>query len=987
MKAGQLQRSAPERENLADRQNRNRAGTPPFAFRPSELLSLGNYVDAARSDHAGWQSAAACSMLGITETAFRRLRDHEGPQARFYEAVAHWMEADEVNALKILAGLDLPEAHRLEKLIRQPVIRVLAQLPWTRSGAADLLSAIRHDHKFDVKNVSFHSADLPNYPWADIKTFIDPDHLPDFFICQMIEWHVIPPNLRELPCPLFGQTSDYDLHIQAVKPWLDVFDEILVLDSEEWQIIRSIVGKPSVVTYPKSFGLPEDLPPLSCHDRDIDVFFSGTLRSHFIPEKAALSAAVLDLPDLKSFMLGGFLSPSAYINLLARSKATFTYIRRPTSMPTRGLEGLALGCATVVQDGSVLGLWAGPEAGVSTYNTTPSGLTTALREISSNWHIWQKRACAGAEIVRREFALRRVASQFMRFLTVRSALVHPRQVENRSTNIFLLDQRRSCFIKGWLPAGTSTLESLRASNLRLWNRQRQEEDTAALTNLVARETLLAHADTVQRQPLIREFPHNSAYLEEALKLYRDGIKTFPNALNLRFNFMRAALHFGSKEICAEGLQIGRTILNASPDHWRIETTDDIFPGDFFPSYFDYRRYLDRIVNPNGQPDQLERDLVDVILASTHFYLGHFEDEIRHFSAAVKLNPDFSPFQFALAAALSGRESEKPAATALLKKLANGSVLFVEARKMLAELSSKKSSAPFQLPGIVELEDPLDDPLPFDRSSWRTACLPQSYSPSVWTEELQPAMPKQFFSKLLRRFGAWHLRRRLKRHSLVAIFGMGPGGIAALCGISKTGLAAICGFLDNSARFHGRRFLGYPVYPVAKVMQKDFSATAVLLASYSRSAEMKRQLSDMGSTLEVIDFHYWNELSATRILGTLRSTCIHRLETIARLWFLFLFQIRLMQFDRVAIFGAGVRGEACYRICNLWGIDVTCFLDNHAAIQGINEVLGIPVHSPSHLSDEICSKLDAVIVSSRAHSQTMMEQLRRIGIIKPVLVLP
>jgi hypothetical protein len=214
-------------------------------------LEAGNYVDAARHDPVEWRRTAARAMLGIEHgVTLATLESTPAPEAQFFAAAAHWMRGDDTRALALLASVALPQARRLAALIRQPQIHVLAQLPWTRSGPQDLLSAARRDRKFVVRNISFHPDDLPNVPRADVRRFFDDGSPPDFYICQMVEWHVLPPNLGELTCPLFGQTSDYDMHIHAVEPWLRLFDEIVVLDPDEWTHVRGLFGNVAISSYP-----------------------------------------------------------------------------------------------------------------------------------------------------------------------------------------------------------------------------------------------------------------------------------------------------------------------------------------------------------------------------------------------------------------------------------------------------------------------------------------------------------------------------------------------------------------------------------------------------------------------------------------------------------------------------------------------------------------------------------------------------------------
>ena len=106
---------------------------------------------------------------------------------------------------------------------------------------------------------------------------------------------------------------------------------------------------------------------------------------------------------------------------LASTRVCVTYVRHPTAAPTRGVEALAMGCALVVQRGSVLTLYASEHQGVLTYDLEAGDLTSAVRYILDEWPEFQRRAERGAAAVRREFELSRVASQYLRFLTFLAA--------------------------------------------------------------------------------------------------------------------------------------------------------------------------------------------------------------------------------------------------------------------------------------------------------------------------------------------------------------------------------------------------------------------------------------------------------------------------------------------------------------------------------------------------------------------------------------
>ena len=90
-------------------------------------------------------------------------------------------------------------------------------------------------------------------------------------------------------------------------------------------------------------------------------------------------------------------------------------------MPTRGLEALGMGCAVVVQEESALRLFGGDSEGVVSYASDAAGPARAIERLLTRWDDSRSGRQAGAVMVRREFALERVGSQYLRFLTFLAA--------------------------------------------------------------------------------------------------------------------------------------------------------------------------------------------------------------------------------------------------------------------------------------------------------------------------------------------------------------------------------------------------------------------------------------------------------------------------------------------------------------------------------------------------------------------------------------
>jgi hypothetical protein len=650
----------------------------------AELFQQGNYAAAAMiGSEAEWQYLAALGLIGKCRQACEGLSAFDHDEARFASAVAHWIEGQDAEAVGLLEKIPIEHARNLLALVRKPQIRVLGQMCSVRGGCADLLSGALRDPKFHINNISYHPDDLPNEPYLDIHRCYDRQAPPDFYISQMIEWHLIPPNLQELPCPILGHTADYDLHIQTLYPWLKLFDEIIVSDNSEWQDVRKLVDVP-VSAFPKSFGVPSGLPPLENRPREFDLFLSGTVTHPYHPEKARLLCEILEQPDLRLKILNGFTDPATYYRHLAEAKVSFTYVRHATALPTRGLEALAMGCAVLVQRGSVLALFAGENEGVVTYDFKARDLVPALRRILDQWREFQGRARAGARLIREEFDRKRVGSQYLRFLTFLAARPRgPRRVQPAA----LLCQKRSVLQKGWLPSydfAGPILTRIAINNHRRLQVQRRDEAAGSQVFIdLARESVLFnyHRAAAGRIPV-------QEWLTSLSEIYEEGLTRFPESLVLRFNYIRVLLHFGEPHLVHGALELLEETLERSASSWRVDPMDDVFPWDVFPQYFNYRKYFDLVTEHFLQGTPVGSALSRLILASVQHYKSYYATWYQGFyaasldacRAAVVLDPDFAYYSLRLGEQLiqRGLHEDLEEARQVFARLADGSLVFSEA---------------------------------------------------------------------------------------------------------------------------------------------------------------------------------------------------------------------------------------------------------------------------------------------------------------------
>jgi hypothetical protein len=663
----------------------------------AERFAHGDYATVARyGGEQEWQTYAALGLIGKTREAVEGLALFAHAEAAFYSAVARWIGGEDETVAPLLERIPTDHARNLLALLRKPVIEVLAQWPWRRDGCADLLTGAAADPRFSVRNISFHPDDLPNKPYADVRDFCANGGSADFYICSMVEWHLVPPNLQQLGCPLFGQTADYDLHIQTVYPWLRLFDALLVTDPSEWQDVSRLVRAP-VFTFPKSFAVPNGLPPLRQGQREIDVYLSGTLLHPYHPDKAQLLHQLMNAPDLRVKVLNGLKTPAEYYNELANSKICITYVRHATALPTRGLEALAMGCALLVQEDSVLTLFAGDEQGVRTYEFGRNDLPARVRQIAQHWPEYARKAEAGARVVREEFSLARVASQYLRFLTFLAARPRGARVVHDEERLY---QKRCVLLKGWLPSNDH-LESPVLMSMAVHN-QRHLQDA------LAREPVSAHAFIdLAREAVLANYHRAEAgripiwqWLAFLQKTYREACERFPRCLVARFNAIRVMLHFGFDEHVAEALTLLDETLHLPPSTWRIDAMEDVFPWDFFPQFFNYRVYFDRVTAHKMQGGEVEPELCRLILASLHAYRGFYptyhgvySQSLDDYRAAAALDADFPYYRLWYAEQLLQRnlDEDRREAASILLELADDSLVFQEAFALLNKWGGEVSS--------------------------------------------------------------------------------------------------------------------------------------------------------------------------------------------------------------------------------------------------------------------------------------------------------
>lgn len=622
-----------------------------------------------------WQTHAALGLCGNTGPALERLANLDHKAALFHKGVIHWINGDETTAIALLSTCDDEYADNLLQLIRKPRISVLAQLPWQRSaiGPHTLLQAGQMDPKFEIRNISFASADLPNEPDADIHKFYAADNPPDFYLAEMVEWHLIPPNLQELPCPLIGQTGDYDLHIQTVYPWLRLFDELVVTDSTEYSDVSGLVDAP-VTTFCKPVSLPlHMLPEIKCA-RDLDLVMTGSLLHSYYPDKAEMMRQMLETDGFSPYFLSGFLPYHAYYPILARSKISVALTRHLGAIPSRGYEALAMGTVLLAPEESCMRLFTDETEGVVPFSLGRDGLKAAIETVLGDYTPYAEAAQRGMRTIREAFDPFRVASQYLRMATFLAARPRPPRVLKEARPL----QKRSVAYKGWLQENDrQTHQALRNANIAHWKTVPQEEHTLETFSNPARELLLEF----EHCTLMPGDDTQDALIQTALNFFRNALALFPDALALRFNFARAAFHFGTDADIKVALEVIKNTLATDPANLSLAPLDDVMTWDYCQDFFNYRDYLQIVTEALRDGTDRSTELQALILASLNYYYGRISGESGYYEKAATLDPHFSVYRLWQAKDCI-RSDDAAAAVSLLTKVIHETLYAPEAWSLL-----------------------------------------------------------------------------------------------------------------------------------------------------------------------------------------------------------------------------------------------------------------------------------------------------------------
>ena len=636
----------------------------------------GNFTEIALSPESNcWQYYAALGLIGVSEKALAGLSRFDCEDALFYTGAALWIQGNDSLAQEPLEACSTPSAKKLLSLIRKPCIDVLTQAPLGDSCQYVPDFTDFAEDRFRIKNIAPWRGPCTSWsglnPPGNAHEYVSGDFRPDFFVCREIEWQPIPLNLHELDCPVFGHTADYDAHLQAVSPLYSSFSRVIACGSYEWNELSRMLTVP-VCSFPKAYGLRDHFPALESigsQERDIDLFLSGTVFHPFHPDKAKLVHGLLAQADesLTLKIVPKHLAAAEYFRILGRTKICLPYVRLGGGSPTRGLESLAMGNALIVQKSCVLSAHLGEEDGVFICDYWNGELVELIKKVSKNWPDIAPCALRGARRAREEFSMKRVTSEYLRFLTVMAAVSKNPESPDRLPSA----RKRSVISIGSTHDSNFYMESI-SSMAGDWS--------ASIINDLAREVLLFHVAGTDKVVLDKFSSWGrwsvpvTGLLSKALDLFRDGIELFPRFLALQFNLMRTLYHCGHLNDKGEARDLAIAIASSQESDWDIGPLDDVLPNDFFSEHFDYRGYFDLAVKVLGEGRRKDPGFLRLIRASSAHYASMARGAIEFARTAAELDPDFPLYRIQLAKRLVTTKDSRPEAAQILADLAGGDII-------------------------------------------------------------------------------------------------------------------------------------------------------------------------------------------------------------------------------------------------------------------------------------------------------------------------
>ena len=370
------------------------------------------------------------------------------------------------------------------------------------------------------------------------------------------------------------------------------------------------------------------------------------------------------------------------------------------AIPTRGYEALAMGSVLLAPEESCMRLFADETRGVIPFSLAKDGLRKAIEALLGDYERHAEDAREGMQRIRDAFDPWRVASQYFRMATFLAARPRP----PRKLAAIRPRQQRSIAYKGWLQANEQqTYQALRNASLERWKSTPVEDHTLDTICDLPRELLLEFVHSTLS-------PDDQSYdslVQTALNIYRSALPLFPDSLALRFNFARAAFHFGTEPDIEEALKVAEETLARDSAALSLDPMDNVMTWDYCQDFFNYRDYLQ--IATEAVRDRTDRsdELKSLILASLHYYFGRMSSAVGHHAKATELDPKYSVYR--LWQAKDCRQSGDPnAAVSLLATVVRDILYAPEAWSLIQSIKTEDGVAVPDEDALRRLVEKMED---------------------------------------------------------------------------------------------------------------------------------------------------------------------------------------------------------------------------------------------------------------------------------------
>lgn len=212
----------------------------------------------------------------------------------------------------------------------------------------------------EVITLGLHERDqikwAPEEPFEAILDRLPKGWLPDVYLCQGAEYHLIPRGIEEAPFSIAATVIDYDYHVTSALRFARLFDLIVTYGEAARKDFEGM-GAARVISVPDWSGfLPEmfPYPPGPYGERAIDISFAGHIDDINHGDRSRLLFRLAQLPERVKVRIETYLPPEEYGRRLADSRVVFTYHRRG-EIQSRLLDAMANGAVGLCPEGGEIG--------------------------------------------------------------------------------------------------------------------------------------------------------------------------------------------------------------------------------------------------------------------------------------------------------------------------------------------------------------------------------------------------------------------------------------------------------------------------------------------------------------------------------------------------------------------------------------------------------------------------------------------------------